>query len=197
MLYIYELSVNDLSLISTLKKVEILSLTWNTKAKSLWDITKNLLLKSLFIEDFSKLSSLSSLNNNLGLEYLNLSGGMWNSLKLDNLNDLSKLNNLKYLGLSNINTKDESLEPVAFLKNLQILEISNQFPTEEYARLSVLLPNTKCDYFKPYIVLEDLIENKDIMVIGKRKPFLNSKNDSKRIQKYKNQFEDFQIKYRK
>ncbi|MEH7612957.1 hypothetical protein [Gottfriedia acidiceleris] len=118
-------------------------------------------------------------------------------MKLDNLNDLSKLNNLKYLGLSNIKTNDESLEPVAFLKNLQILEISNQFPMEEYARLSVLLPNTKCDYFKPYIVLEDPIDDKDIMVIGKRKPFLNSKNDAKRIQKYKDQFEDSQIKYRK
>lgn len=197
MLYIYEMRVEDLSLISTLKKVEILAFTWNTKAKNLWDITKNPLLKSLFIEDFSKLSNLSSLNNNLKLEYLNLSGGMWNSLKLDNLKDLSNLNNLRYLGLSNIKTKDESLEPIAFLKNLQVLEISNQFPTEEYARLSVLLPNTKCDYFRPYIVLPDPIDDKDIMVTGKRKPFLNSKDDAKRIQKYKDQFEEFQIKYRK
>lgn len=196
-LYIYEMRVEDLSLISTLKKIEILALTWNTKAQTLWDITKNQLLKSLFIEDFSKLSNLSSLNNNLKLEYLNLSGGMWNSLKLDNLKDLSNLNNLRYLGLSNIKTKDEFLEPIAFLKNLEILEISNQFPTEEYARLSVLLPNTKCDYFEPYIVLPDPIDDKDIMVTGKRKPFLNSKDDAKRIQKYKDQFEDFQIKYSK
>ncbi|MFF3023977.1 leucine-rich repeat domain-containing protein [Gottfriedia sp. NPDC057948] len=197
LLYLYEMRVEDLSLISTLKKLEILSLTWNTKAQSLWDVTKNTLLKSLFIEDFSKLNNISSLNNNLKLEYLNLSGGMWNSLNLDNLKDLSNLSNLKYLGLSNIKTKDESLEPIGYLKNLQELDISNQFPTEEYARLSVLLPNTKCDYFKPYIVLSDPIDDKDLMVIGKRKPFFNSKVDAKKLQKYKDQFEDLQIKYRK
>ncbi|EJR54011.1 hypothetical protein IIM_02268 [Bacillus cereus VD107] len=109
---------------------------------------------------------------------------------------LKHLSNLKYLFLSNINAKDESLEPVSQLTVLQELVISNQFPTEEYARLSVTLPNTQCEYFRPFIHLSSPIDDKDIMVIGKRKQFLNSKVDMKRLKKYEEQFKLLQDKYR-
>lgn len=36
------------------------------------------------------------------------------------------------------------------------------------------------------------IDDKDVMVVGKRKPFLNSKVDVKRLQKYEEQFKEFQ-----
>ena len=86
--------------------------------------------------------------------------------------------------------EDESLEPIAELKELQELSISNQFPTKEYAKLSVALPNTKCDKFEAYVHLPSSIGDKDIMVVGKRKPFLNSnsKVDMKRLEKYQEQF---------
>lgn len=131
------------------------------------------------------------------LEWLHLSGGIWNSLNLNTLQPLRYLNNLKHLGLFNIKVKDESLEPLSDLKGLKELEISNQFPTEEYARLSVALPNTKCDSFEPFIFLSSPIEDKDVMVVGKRKPFLNSKADQKKLQKYEEQFKSYQSKYKK
>lgn len=52
--------------------------------------------------------------------------------------------------------------------------MSNQFPTKEYAMLSMRLKKTKCAYFAPYIRLNQDIDGKDIMVIGKGKPLLNS-----------------------
>lgn len=58
MLHIYELRVDDLSLIDSLKDIEVLALEWNTKAQSLWDLTKNTSLKSLSITDFSKLNDI-------------------------------------------------------------------------------------------------------------------------------------------
>ncbi|MDM5335106.1 leucine-rich repeat domain-containing protein [Ureibacillus composti] len=196
MLYIYEMKVENLSAIESLTDVEVLALIWNTKATSLWDLSNNSSLKSLLINDFSKLSNISPLQKNTGLELLELSGGMWKSLKLDSLQPLRYLNHLKYLGLSNIRVQDDSLEPISELIGLQELSISNQFPTEEYAMLSVNLPHTKCDYFKPYIYLNSPIDEKDVMVIGKRKPFLNSKVDVKRLRKYEEQFEAFQRKYK-
>lgn len=54
MLFVHELRVEDLSMISSLKDVEVLALEWNTKAQSLWDLSKNTFLKSLSIKDFSK-----------------------------------------------------------------------------------------------------------------------------------------------
>lgn len=195
MLHMYELRVEDLSIISSLKDVEVLALEWNTKAQSLWDLSKNTFLKSLSITDFSKLNDIAPLQKNTGLELLQLSGGIWNSLNLNTLQPLRYLKNLKYLGLSNIKVKDESLEPISELEGLKELEISNQFPTEEYARLSVTLPNTKCYCFEPYIFLSSPIDDKDVMVVGKRKPFLNSKVDVKKLQKYEEQFKAYQEKY--
>lgn len=197
MLFIYELRAKDLSIIGSLKDMEVLALEWNTKAENLWDISNNTSLKSLSISDFSKLNDISLLEKGISLELLDLSGGVWNSLNLSTLHPLRYLKNLKYLGLSNIRVRDESLEPIAELKGLMELEISNQFPTEEYARLSISLPNTKCDYFQPYISLKNPIDEKDVMVIGKRKPFLNTKVDTKRLQKYEEQFKVFQEKYKK
>ncbi len=196
MLHIYELRVDDLSIVSSLKNLEVLSLEWNTKAKSLWDISKNTSLTSLSIKDFSKLNDISPLKNSSNLEVLQLSGGNWHSLNLNTLQPVSHLKHLKYLGLANVRVKDETLEPISALKGLRKLEISNQFPTEEYARLSVTLPNTTCNYFQPYVSLSTPIEGKDVMVVGKRKPFLNSKVDVKRLQKYEEKFKTFQDKYR-
>ncbi|MCY7493893.1 internalin [Bacillus safensis] len=159
------------------------------------DLSKNTFLKSLSITDFSKLNDIAPLQKNTGLEFLQLSGGIWNTLNINNLQPLRYLKNLTYLCLSNIKVKDESLEPISELEGLKELEISNQFPTEEYARLSVTLPNTKCDRFAPYIFLSSPIVDKDVMVIGKRKPKLNSKVDGEKLQKYEKQFKAYQEKF--
>ncbi|MCJ1908965.1 hypothetical protein [Planococcus ruber] len=98
---------------------------------------------------------------------------------------------MAYLGLSNIKVANESLQPLAELKGLKELAISNQFSTEEFAKLSVALPNTTCDKFSPFVrvVLPDGL---DLMVVGKRKPFLNSTNDSAKMKKYEERFRALQ-----
>jgi Leucine-rich repeat (LRR) protein len=194
--YIYEMRVEDLSSLELLSNTEKIYLCWNTKSSKLWDLSKNANLRSLSIEDFKRLNDLEPLQYCRNLEELRLSGGIWNTLKIDTLEPLKKLTNLRYLNLTNIRVKDESLEPLTHLRKLEELIISNQFPTEEYARLSVALPNTKCDYFRPYVKLNNPIDGKDIMVIGKRKTFLNSLTDANKLQKYEEQFKSFQKKYK-
>ena len=39
----------------------------------------------------------------------------------------------------------------------------------------LLISDTKCDKFKAYLYLPSPVGEKDVMVVGKRKPFLNSK----------------------
>lgn len=65
MLYMRELRVEDLSIISSLQDVEVLALEWNTKAQSLWDLSKNTFLKSLSLTDFSKLNDIAPLQKTL------------------------------------------------------------------------------------------------------------------------------------
>lgn len=194
-LYIYEMRAEDLSALERLENVEKLYLCWNTKASKLWDMSKNPNLKYLSIEDFKRLNQIAPIKSCHNLKELNLAGGIWNTLNIDTLSSIKFLQNLRVLGLSNIKLKDESLEPICHLKNLLELELSNQFPTEEFARLSVKLPLTKCEYFQPFVKLENSIDGKDIMVIGKRKPFLNSSKDIEKIQKYAEQFKVLQKKY--
>ncbi|MBD7966597.1 leucine-rich repeat domain-containing protein [Paenibacillus gallinarum] len=197
MLYIHEMRVKDLTCLGSLVHVEVLSLSWNTKATSLWDISQNTSLKSLLIKDFSKIHEIKALQNCTNLEQLDLSGGQWNSLKIDSLESLRSLHNLKYLGLSNISVQDQSLEPISHLKGLGEFAVSNQFPTEQYAMLSVALPHTQCDYFQSYTYLYHPIDGKDVIVTGKRKPFLNSTRDAKKLQKYDEKFKELQNSYRK
>lgn len=194
-LYIYDMRVEDLSGLETLTNVKILGLESNTRASKLWNLKANPSLESLLIRGFTKLTDIQHLKYGLNLRILELEGSNSNQLKLENLQPVKYLQNLKYLGLSNIRILDESLEPISFLKELELLETSNQFPTEEFAKLSVLLPNTQCNKFKPYFRLTYPIDELDIMVVGKRKPLLNYKKDKKKLDKYEENFKKIQEKY--
>jgi len=196
-LYVYGVQIADLSSLERLTDVETICLQWNTKASALWDVSKNTHLRKLGIEDFKRLEDIHILSTCTLLEELTLAGSVVsNTLKVDTLRPLSGLVSLKALNLHNIRVKDESLAPLQCLQALRELHISNQFPTEEYAKLSVHLPKTTCDLFQPYTKLLQHIDGKDVMVTGKRKPFLNSVADVSRLEKYANQFKQFQDKER-
>ena len=197
MLYVYEMRVEDLSLLSNLSNLQTLGLEWNTRATRLWNLSKNTNLKALTIKGFSKLIEVQILAQAQEIELLEFEGDESNALKLDNLEPLKHLHHLVYLGLSNIKVLDDSLWPISELRGLKELVISNQFPTEEFAKLSVALPDTKCDKFSAFVRLPPLADGSDIMVIGKRKPFLNSKKDSSRMKKYKDRFRVLQETFKK
>jgi len=194
-LYIYDMRVEDLTGLEALTNVKILGLESNTRASQLWNLKANPSLESLLIRGFTKLTDIQYLKYGSNLRILELEGNNSNQLKLENLQPVKYLQNLKYLGLSNIRILDESLEPISFLKGLNLLETSNQFPTEEFAKLSVLLPNTQCNKFNPYFRLTYPIDELDIMVVGKRKPLLNYKRDKKKLDKYEENFKKIQEKY--
>jgi hypothetical protein len=196
-LRVYDMRCHDLSALGRLTQLENLELDWNTKTEVLWNMKFNTNLRTLKINDFSKLGDISALENLQHVEHLVLTGGIWNKLNLNSLVPLQKLSKLRTLELANLSVADPSqLQPLATLTQLEELHISNQFSTEEYARLSVLLPNTICDYFQPYIKTRHALEGKDIIVTGSRKPWLNSKKDSIQVEKYTRNFHALQEKYR-
>ncbi|WEK56091.1 MAG: leucine-rich repeat domain-containing protein [Candidatus Cohnella colombiensis] len=188
----YEFRVEDLSPIENLDKIESLSLTWNSKAVQLWNMEKNKQLRQLKVSDFSKLRSIELIKTGASLEILELSGGVWTRINIESLLPLSGLSRLKQLTLTNIKVDDQSLEPLLELKHLEVLELSNQFPVEEYAKLSVVLTETECNLFSAYTKLKSPIGDKDIMITGKGKPFLNSILDTKQINAFKTKFQKIQ-----
>ena len=194
---VYQVLATDLSILETLTDTETIVLRWNTKCEELWNMANNNALKSLVIEDFSKITSVEPIKSAINLDYLILEGGMWKPLKIDTLKPLAALSNLRELRLANIQVKEDGLQPIGELMGLKELMLSNQFETKDYAYLSVKLPETKCDYFKPYIVYDRPIGNNDTMITGKRKPFLNSKVDKDRIKKYESEFYDMVTRFSK
>lgn len=196
-LNLYQVLAKDLTILEILTQAETIELNWNTKATQLWDISKNQSLNTLELIDFSKLEDIDQLTLAQQIRSLVLGGGHNKALRIKTLEPLSLLKNLNYLGLTNLKVEDESLKPLAELKNLKELEISNQFETKEYAWLATRLKNTKCRLFQatnPCNIVG--IDNKtvsDTMVTGKRKPFLLSTKDQKRIEKYQAQFEQLKI----
>lgn len=196
-LKIYDIKCTDLSALGSLHALEKLDLDWNTKIEKLWDMSELTSLSSLSISDFSKLNDISNISKMPWLEDLSLTGGMWNKLSLKSIKPLSNLKELKSLDLANVEIKDsKSILPLSNLIQLEKLNIPSRFPTEEIARLSVKLPNTVCDFFAPFIKVDDFGDGKDTLIIGKGKPRLNSKKDSERIKKYEAEFQSFQNKYR-
>lgn len=192
-LNLYQILATDLSILETQSRPETMILNWNTKSIKLWDFSKNINLKTLEIIDFSKISDIDEIKQAKQIVSLTLGGGHDKALKIKTLQPISDLINLKYLGLTNLKVEDDSLKPLATLKNLDNLEISNQFDTREYAWLASRLINTKCKMFNASNPCHIVDANGklvwDTMITGKRKPFLNSIKDKSKIDKYINDFE--------
>ena len=192
-LNLYQVLATDLSFLETLTTTTTLVLNWNTKSTSLWDVSKNVQLKTLEIVDFSKLNDISDLSTARQIEVLKLEGGIDKKLNILTLKPLSVLTNLKYLRLANLKVEDDTLNPLADLKYLNELWLSNQFETKEYAWLATRLPNTKCDMFQAINKVNVTGNNNelvwDIMVTGRKNPFLLSSKDKTKIDKYINEFE--------
>lgn len=192
-LNVYQLLAKDLSILETLEQTETIILNWNTKSTSLWDISKNKGLKTLEITDFSKLENIDQLSLATQINDLTLRGGHGKPLKIKSVSPLKGLLNLRTLCLTNLKIADDTLQPLAHLRKLTSLYLSNQFETYEYAWLATRLPNTKCIMFQAINscnivgVNNELVS--DTMVTGRRKPFLLSGKDQSKIDKYIRDFE--------
>lgn len=196
---LYQFLAKDLSCLEQLKTCKTLITEWNTKAPTLWDFKENTNLRELAIRDYGKISDLSQLSEAKQITSLSLDGGIDKKLKLESLEPLGKLDQLKFLRLTNLKISDDSLKSLEKLENLEILELSNQFSTSEYAYLATKLPKTKCKMFNAVNSVNIKDEHGkikfDTMVTGRRRPFLLTGKDDKKIEKYKNEFKKLKEKY--
>jgi hypothetical protein len=192
-LNLYQVLAKDLTILETLNKTEAIILKWNTKSTVLWDISKNNCLKTLEITDFSKLEEIDQLSLATQIRDLTLGGGHNKPLKIKSINALKGLTNLRKLSLTNLKIADDTLQPLGHLKHLEVLNLSNQFETKEYAWLATRLTNTNCKMFKATnscnIVGADNKTVWDTMVTGRKKSFLLSTKDQSKIDKHIKDFE--------
>lgn len=190
-----DLQAQDLSPLQRIEGLEWLSITWNTKVTSLKPLATLQGLTRLSLSDVPKVLDLDPIGSLTGLVALNYSGGVWNKATAATLAPLSRLQALEELCITNVRILDGGLRPLAACRRLRRLELSNQFQTADYAYLSVALPDAVCSHFAAYVPV-DIEGLGDAMVVGRRKPFLDSTRDADRLARYVADFERLQAGFR-
>ncbi|MDX1484927.1 MAG: leucine-rich repeat domain-containing protein [Alphaproteobacteria bacterium] len=189
------LRVADLAPLGRLQRLEALEINWNTKVTDISFLARLTGLRLLSLIHCTKVHDLAPIGHLRNLEILDLGGGMWATFKPDTLEPLRSLEKLRGLSLKAIRVGDESLAPVAGLTTLTEIELSNQFPAEEYARLSVAFPEIDCPHFKPYLDFGAGARANQVMITGKRGPVLTLPEDARRLERYVKRFRDMQEKF--
>lgn len=148
LLYIERLGVADPSSLARLRKLRTLIIIGGTKVESLDWAAELIGLRALALENFSRVRSLEPLARLKGLRTLAVEGSMWTPMRVESLRPLSSLTGLEYLFLTNLRSKDRSLQALHSLTGLKVLQCSSYFAKGEMERLRDALPNTRCPWFE-------------------------------------------------
>lgn len=173
--------------------MEYLLFFWNQRASHLWDMTKNLKLKGLCFDDFTRMRTLEEIPRAPRLEELYFGDKIWNAFVAESLKPLANAKMLSTLRFSALRIIDNDITPLAEIPNLEFLEFPPRlFTMEQVAWLTSQLDNVHSSVLAPYLKLESPFDHegiiKDVLVVGKGKPFLNSYVDQDRIEKYETHF---------
>jgi hypothetical protein len=186
--------VENLNLLSKLAHIEYIVWYWNQRVNCFWDMSKNIALKGLCIQDFSRLHDLRGIEFAPALESLIIGNAVWTKWIIDSLDPLSYCNSLKWLRIDLKKVLDGRIEPLTRIKNLHYIDFpKNQFTTEQVAWLKAKFsPKVSSTALAPYFRMEKglKLQEKDLntIITGKGKPFLNYDIDKKRIEKYTKEF---------
>jgi len=188
--------VNDWSLLSTLKDIVFIGYFHNQRINELWDMSENIALEGLYICDFTRLHSLKGIEKAPKLERLSFGDAVWNTSVLE---DIKPLENsvIKEFHFGGKKIENEDISIYTKMPKLEILDFrSNLYTTEQIAWLVAKLPNVQGYSLKPYIKFDrEVFDMQDVLICGKRKPFLSSIQDSEKIEKYVSKFEKLVTQY--
>lgn len=120
------------------KKLRHLHLGSSSQVESIAVLGELGSLVTLDLEQLNRISDFNILSKLTALEGLGIDGSIWTAQKIDTLKPLAKLRNLKYLTLSNTKIKDKSFDPLLGLSELVRFNSSWNYPEAEFEKLKVL-----------------------------------------------------------
>jgi hypothetical protein len=147
-------------------------------------------LAGLRFEDFTRLHDLRDLQTSASLEELQFGDAVWSKSVFESLEPLATLSGLRSLNFNAKRIDDERIEPLGELKRLEVLSFPpRQFTTRQVAWLRARLPaSLESASLAPHVQLERPLElggkARHVLLVGKRKPFLDSVTDAARIRKH-------------
>jgi hypothetical protein len=183
--------IADLSPLQDLPQLTHVAFYWNQRTTRLWDLSATPSLRGLHFEDFTRLNILDDLAAGSSLEELGFGNAVWVTSAYETLDPLAGLGRLRHLDFSAKHILDDRIQPLASLTALESVSFPTRlFTTEQCAWLRARLPVTATGrVLEPSMKLDKpLVNGKDTLIIGKRKPWLNSGKDAERIARYEAQF---------
>jgi hypothetical protein len=191
----------DLTPLEDLSGLRMVSFYWNQRCTRLWNLSRTPHLTALGVEDFIRFHRLDDLVDGHAITELILGDAVWSKTTFETLEPLASLKGLLSLSLLPKRIDDGRIQPLGSLISLETLRIPfNLFTTEQIAWLRARLPETVESEALNAILLttpfEDDDKQRDVLLIGKRKPWLNSEQDAARIQKHVSKFEQLVSSFR-
>ncbi len=192
--------VEDWSLLGTLPNLEYIYFFANQKINALWNMTENISLTGLCIEDFTKLTSIEGINKAPKLKDFRTGNAVWSKMVIDSLSPLahSSVEQFSFYGKA-ITDNDYSF--LADMPNLKQFDFpTNMLSTEQVAWIVANFPNLDGFALKAKMDCElyDSSMNSvpGTLIVGKRKPSLIVQGNEERIEKYVQNFESLKQKYK-
>jgi hypothetical protein len=186
--------IADLSPLEDLPDLQLVALYWNQRATRLWNLSRNPRLTGLCFEDCTRLHDLRDLQAGIALDELEFGDAVWSTSIFASLDPLAGLSGLRSLNFNAKRIDDGRIDPLGELTRLQVLRFPpRQFTTRQVAWLRARLPaSVESASLGPVVQFERPFElegkSKDVLLVGKRKPFLSSVTDEVRIRKHVDEF---------
>lgn len=189
--------VEDWSLLGTLPQLEYVHFFANQRISSLWDMSKNISLSGLCIEDFTKLDSIEGIGTAPALKEFRIGNAVWSTMILKSLMPLANTNieEFMFYGKSIIENDYSFLSDIPNLKKFDFP--TNMLPTEQVAWIVANFPNLEGYALNAKVDFAATSNHAaGVLIVGKRKPYLTVEGNEKRIEKYVQNFELLKRKYK-
>jgi hypothetical protein len=186
----------DLTPLESLPTLTHVAFYWNQRTARLWNFAKTPGLQGLQFDDFSRLRDLAELEYATSLTELRFGNMIWPKATFTSLDPLRHLATLRALSFDAKRIDDGRVQPLAALQQLDALGFpAHQFTTEQVAWLRARLPDSlRSPALLPFRTLVKPLPSskgpqKDVLLVGKRKPFLNSIVHASRISRHVDEFQ--------
>lgn len=140
----------DLSPLARCTGLRTLELAWAPKAETLEPLAALQGLEILAVGDLRRIDDFAPLGTLAGLRFLHLTSPVGGAQPIRSLDWLPALRRLEEAWLIGLRIAEGGLLPLAHMPWLRHLSLSNWYPLREFARLSVVLPETACGLFQPW-----------------------------------------------
>jgi len=146
-LYIDMTWATDLSALAVCRSLRHLTIKGATQVTSLGWVADLPPLESLLLENFKKITDISSLASLSTVKALGIEGSMWTRQNVDSFTPLSGLSLLEALFIANCKPSNAGLLPLHTLGNLRYLDAAAFYTEDEFMALHRALPQLSCDWF--------------------------------------------------